>query len=73
VLLYNLLSSFKRVALPGEFWRAKPKRLRFLLFHVVGKVIRHAREILLRLASEPARALLDRARTRIHAWPPRLY
>jgi len=72
VLLYNLLSSFKRIALPGEFLKAKPKRLRFLLFNVVGKVVRHARETLLRLASEPARAFLARARLHIHLPQPKL-
>jgi len=72
VLLYNLLSSFKRIALPGEFLKAKPKRLRFLLFNVVAKVVRHARETLLRLTSEAVRRLMDRARTQIHLPQPSL-
>jgi hypothetical protein len=50
VLLYNILSAFKRVALPEELREAKPKRLRFLFFNPVGKVVRHARETLLRFA-----------------------
>jgi hypothetical protein len=72
VILYNLLSALKRETLPGEFWTAKPKRLRFALFNVVGKVVRHARETLLKLCAEPIRALYDRARTAIHAKPPAL-
>ena len=37
VLTYNLLT-------------ARPKRLRFLIFHTPGKLVRHARRTLLRLA-----------------------
>jgi hypothetical protein len=44
VLLCNLLSAFKRVALPEELHDARPKRLRFVLLNGVGKVVRHARE-----------------------------
>lgn len=66
-LLYNLLSALKRVALPGEFSKARPKRLRFLLFNTIGKVIRHARETLLRLASPFSREIADCLRLKIHA------
>lgn len=70
VVLYNLLSALKRVALPEEFLSARPKRLRFVLFNTVGKVVRHAREMLLRLKNELARRLWDTARIRIHRpWP----
>jgi hypothetical protein len=48
VILYNLLSAYKRVGLPEELHTARPKRLRFLLLNTVGKVVRHARETLLR-------------------------
>lgn len=65
VLLYNLLSLLKREALPGEFWTAKPKRLRFLLLNTVGRVVRHARETLLRLSAGPVRDLYDLARIAI--------
>jgi len=66
VLLYNLLSHLKRSALPGEMRTARPKRLRFLLFNIVGKVVLHARMTWLRLTSETARALWAAARTQIH-------
>jgi hypothetical protein len=61
-ILYNLLSAFKRIALPEDLHPARPKRLRFLLFTTIGKVVRHGRETLLRLTSEAHRALYDRAR-----------
>jgi len=67
VLLYNLLSFFKRTALPGEFLRSRPKRLRFVVFNVVGKVVRHARETLLRLASRAQLEIFALARGRVRA------
>ena len=63
VILYNLLSAYKRVGLPVEFHTARPKRLRFLLLNTVGKVVRHARETLLRCTKETARILADAPRT----------
>lgn len=66
VMLYNLLSLLKRETLPGEFHAAKPKRLRFVLLNTVGRLVRHANETLLRLASAPIRALFDLARVAIH-------
>lgn len=63
VLLYNLLSAFKRVGLPEEMHHARPKRLRFLVLNTVGKVVRHARETLLRYAGALARAFADAPRT----------
>ncbi len=62
VLLYNLLSAFKRVGLPEEFHDARPKRLRFLVLNTVGKVVRHARETLLRCTRAIARTLADAPR-----------
>jgi hypothetical protein len=63
VIPYNLLSAYKRVGLPGEFQTARPKRLRFLLLNTVGKVVRHARETLLRCTKQIARALVAPPRT----------
>ena len=62
-LLYNLLSAYKRVGLPADLHTVRPKRLRFLLLNTVGKVVRHARETILRCAKAVARAL---------AGPPRI-
>ena len=72
VLLYNLLSAYKRVGLPEEFHTARPKRLRFLLLNTVGKVVRHARETLLRCAKEIARTLAGPPRTRFSLKRPAL-
>jgi hypothetical protein len=44
--------------------RARPKRLRFLLLNTVAKVVRHARETLLRCTKAIARALAGPPRTR---------
>jgi hypothetical protein len=72
VILYNLLSTYKRVGLPEELHTARPKRLRFLLLNTVGKVVRHAREILLRCTKEIARALAAPPRTRFALKRPAL-
>jgi hypothetical protein len=49
VLTFNVLTALKRLALPAELIAARPKRLRFLIFHTPGKLIRHARQLVLRL------------------------
>jgi Transposase DDE domain group 1 len=70
VLLYNLFSAFKRVALPPELHTARPKRLRFVLLNSLGKVVRHARETVLRLVGEGRRRLADAARLALAIGPP---
>ena len=70
VILYNLLSAFKRLGLDEEFHHIRPKRLRFLVLNTLARVVSHARERLLRCASAFARAALDRFRIHIHAPPP---
>lgn len=64
ILLFNLLSAYKRVGLPEELHTARPKRLRFLLLNTVGKVVRHARETLLRCAKHIAHTLAGPPRSR---------
>ncbi len=70
VLTYNLLSALKRLTLPGDLWAARPKRLRFLLFNTVGKVVSHARRTLLRLSGALQHALLVRVRGKIACLAP---
>ena len=70
VLTYNLLTALKRLTLPRDFRTARPKRLRFLLFNTVGKVISHARRTLLRLSAAAQHALLVGVRHRIAALTP---
>lgn len=48
-LTHNVLTAMKRLALPPELVRARPKRLRFLVFAQPGKLVRHARRLKLRL------------------------
>ena len=69
-LTYNLLTALKRLTLPGDLRTARPKRLRFLLFNTVGKVVAHARRTLLRLTGVLQHALLVRVRRRIAALAP---
>lgn len=67
-ILYTLMSMLKRIGLSEELREARPKRLRFLLFNVVGRVIRHARETLCRVSSEAIRLIYTSARVRIRTW-----
>ncbi len=70
VLTYNLLTALKRLTLPGDFRTARPKRLRFLLFNTVGKVVAHARRTLLRLTGAAQHAMLVRVRDHIAMLAP---
>jgi len=69
-LTYNLLTALKRLTLPGDLRTARPKRLRFLLFNTVGKVVAHARRTLLRLSGALQHALLRRVRRKIARLAP---
>jgi Transposase DDE domain group 1 len=51
ILTHNVLTALKRLALPAELLRARPKRLRFLFFNTAGRLVHHARRTILRLAS----------------------
>lgn len=69
-LTYNLLSALKRLTLPRVLRTARPKRLRFLLINIVGKVVAHARRTLLRLSGAFQHALLLRVRRKIARLAP---
>ena len=49
VLTHNLLQLLKAVALPPEYTKARPKRLRFVVFTHIAQVVRHAGRVLMRL------------------------
>jgi hypothetical protein len=51
VLTHNVLTALKRIGLSAEYLNARPKRLRFLFFHLPGRLIHHARGIWLRLTT----------------------
>lgn len=55
VLTHNVLVGLKRLALPPELLAARPKRLRFVVFHTPGKLVRHARRMKLRLLGSSRR------------------
>lgn len=55
LLAHNVLTALKRLALPPELLTARPKRLRFLVFTVPGRLVTHARQLWLRLATTQAR------------------
>ena len=51
VISHNVLTVLKRIGLPAEYLRARPKRLRFLLFNLPGRLVHHARAVWLRLTT----------------------
>jgi len=65
VITHNLLQLLKRAALPEEYTNAHPKRLRFSVFTVMGRVVSHAGRVLLRIADRILEALIGPAQTKI--------
>jgi hypothetical protein len=65
VITHNLLQLLKKAALPEEYANAHPKRLRFSVFTVMGRVISHAGRVLLRVGDRILEALISPARTKI--------
>jgi hypothetical protein len=59
------LELLKKTALPEEYLHAHPKRLRFAVFTLIGKVISHAGQTLLRVASQALAAIIDPGKRRI--------
>jgi len=51
VISHNVLTALKRLVLPADLLQARPKRLRFLIFHTAGRLVHHARQVVLRLAA----------------------
>ncbi len=70
VLTYNLLQLLKAVALPPEYAKAQPKRLRFAIFTQFGRVVRHERRTLLRLSGSVWESLIANTLRRILASEP---
>jgi hypothetical protein len=65
VIAHNVLTALKRLALPAELLRARPKRLRFLIFNTAGRMVQHARKTVLRLAALRVRILTWREAMRL--------
>ncbi len=57
MLTYNILSVLKAVALPPAFAAARPKRLRFAVFTLPGRVTAHAHRLAVRVATVLAEAV----------------
>jgi hypothetical protein len=60
----------KRLTLPPEYRNARPKRLRFAVFTHFGRVVSHAGQMLLKLASMAWEKLLRLAYRRVLALGP---
>lgn len=58
VITHNLLQLLKKVALPDEYANAHPKRLRFAVFTIMGRLVSHAGQMLLRIADKTLEAML---------------
>ena len=50
ILAFNLLSAFKQLALGREWVSRRLKAVRFGLITLAGRVVRHARTLIIRLA-----------------------
>ena len=65
MITHNLLQLLKKAALPEEYADAHPKRLRFAVFTMMGRLISHGGQMLLRIAAGAMEAILVPARRRI--------
>ncbi|MFA4945915.1 MAG: IS1380 family transposase [Lentisphaeria bacterium] len=66
-LTYNVLSALKTLGLPPHLADARPKRLRFSVFHIPARLVSHARQLLARAAAvlcEACQLLAARGRLR---------
>ena len=72
VLTHNLLELLKAVALDAALRRARPKRLRFLIFTQFGRVVHHAHAQFMRVVGRVLDELLRPAlrRLALAPWPP---
>jgi hypothetical protein len=67
VITHNLLQLLKKVALPEEYANAHPKRLRFAIFTMIGRLVSHAGQMLLRIADELLATIITPGRNRIRS------
>ena len=65
VITHNLLQLLKKVALPEEYANAHPKRLRFAVFTIMGRLVSHAGQTLLRITEEVLHMMVAPGRRRI--------
>jgi hypothetical protein len=55
LLAYNILSAMKSLVLPATLSAARPKRLRFALFTMAGRIISHAGKLVLQISAAAER------------------
>jgi hypothetical protein len=65
VITYNLLQLLKKAALPQEYANAHPKRLRFAIFTMIGRIVSHSGRVLLRIANDVWATIIAPALKRI--------
>ena len=65
VITYNLLQLLKKSALSEEYANAHPKRLRFAIFTMMGRLVSHSGRMLLRITGEMLTSILAPALKRI--------
>lgn len=66
ILAANLIAALKLIALPADWRPMRPKRLRFLLLHLFGRLVTHGRRLLLRLARDhPSTAVFLEVRRKL--------
>jgi len=65
VITNNLLQLLKKVALPEEYANTHPKRLRFSVLSVMGRVISHAGRVILPIVDAILQTLIAPARSKI--------
>ena len=66
ILAFNLNSAMKRLVLGGSWTRKRMKAIRFAIINLPGRVIHHARQLVVRLTkNHPSNAILMAARERV--------
>ena len=71
LLAYNVLSAMKSIALPATFSAARPKRLRFAVFTIAGRLVFHAGKLRVRISAAAEQiAGLVAARSRLRELIP---
>ncbi len=66
LITYNVLSAMKSLSLPSKLSAARPKKLRFALFNLPGRIASHAGNLILRITAAAERlADLIQARARL--------
>jgi hypothetical protein len=58
VITHNLLQLLKKAALPEEYADAHPKRLRFAVFTIMGRLVSHAGQMLVRIATKILQSMI---------------